>query len=58
MTEGYENENEGMVSLLQLDEEERWHLRFFDCGTINFMIPVESLKELDFSKTSLYLHSS
>ena len=58
MTEGYENENEGMVSLLQLDEEERWHLRFFDCGTINFMIPVESLKQRDFSKVSLYLHSS
>ena len=26
MTEGYEDENEGMMSLLQLDEEERWGL--------------------------------
>lgn len=25
-TEGYEDENEGMMSLLQLDEEERWGL--------------------------------
>ena len=58
MTEGYENENEGMISLLQLDEDDRWQLRFFDCGTINFMIPVESLKLRDFSKVSLYLHSS
>ena len=58
MTEGYENENEGMVSLLQLDEDDRCHLRFFDCGTINFMMPIESLKKRDFSKASLYLHSS
>lgn len=57
MTEGYENENEGMLSLLQVDEDERWHLRFFDCGTINFMIPIESLKQRDFSQASLCLHS-
>lgn len=58
MTEGYENENEGLISLLQVDEDDRWQLRFFDCGCINFMIPTESLKERDFSKTTLYLHSS
>ena len=33
MTEGYENENEGLMSLLQLDEEEkeliRWRFTFF-----------------------------
>lgn len=57
MTEGYENENEGLMSLLQLDEEERWDLRFFDCGTVNFMVPVERQND-DFSDASVYLHSS
>lgn len=57
MTEGYENENEGLMSLLQLDEEERWGLCFFDCGTVNFMIPVERQSD-DFSNISFCLHSS
>ena len=56
MTEGYENENEGLFSLLQLDEEERWGLRFFDCGTINFMLPIGH-KRGDFLDVKLYLHS-
>lgn len=57
MTEGYENENEGLISLLQMDEEERWGLRFFDCGTVNFMIPTERTND-DFSNVSFCLHSS
>lgn len=57
MTEGYENENEGLMSLLQLDEEERWGLRFFDCGTVNFMVPAERTND-DFSNVSFCLHSS
>ena len=57
MTEGYENENEGLMSLLQMDEEERWGLRFFDCGTVNFMIPTKRTNE-DFSNVSFCLHSS
>ena len=57
MTEGYEHENEGLMSLLQMDEEERWGLRFFDCGTVNFMIPTERLND-DFSNISFCLHSS
>jgi len=58
MTEGYENENEGLVSLLQLDEEERWMMRFFDSGTINFMMPLEALLRRDFDECILVLHSS
>lgn len=58
MTEGYENENEGMLSLLQLDEEERWAMRFFDSGTINFMMPLEGMLKQDYSQCSLVLHSS
>ena len=57
MTEGYENENEGLMSLLQMDEEERWGLRFFDCGTVNFMVPAER-KNDDFSNVSFCLHTS
>ncbi len=57
MTEGYENENEGLISLLQMDEEERWGLRFFDCGTVNFMVPTERTND-DFSNVSFCLHSS
>ena len=57
MTEGYENENEGLMSLLQMDEEERWGLSFFDCGTVNFMIPTERTND-DFSNISFCLHSS
>ena len=57
MTEGYENENEDLMSLLQLDEEERWGLRFFDCGTVNFMLPAEPQIN-DFSNVSFCLHSS
>ena len=57
LTEGYENENEGFMSLLQMDEEERWGLRFFDCGTVNFMIPTERTND-DFSNVSFCLHSS
>lgn len=58
MTEGYENENVGMVSLLQLDEEDRWVMRFFDSGTINFMMPLEAMLQRDYSQCSLFLHSS
>ncbi len=57
MTEGWENENEGMLSLLQIEEEDRWHLRFFDCGMVNFMIPSEAMQQQDFSKVSVCLHS-
>ena len=57
MTEGYENENEGLMSLLQMDEEERWGLRFFDCGTVNFMVPLDRQND-DFSNVSFCLQSS
>ena len=56
MTEGYENENEGLFSLLQLDEEEIWGLRFFDSGTVNFMLSTDCAND-DFSNVSLVLHS-
>ncbi len=31
------------ISLLQIDEDDRWGLRFFDCGMYYFLIPREAL---------------
>lgn len=45
------------ISLLQLDEEERWGLRFYDCGMLNFLIPKKALRERRFDSTRLYFHS-
>lgn len=47
----------GDISLLQLDEEERWGLRFYDCGMLNFLIPKKALRERRFDSTRLYFHS-
>lgn len=58
MTEGYEDEdNSRQVSLLQVDEEERWGLRFFDCGLINFVIDRNDLRSLRFERVRLCLHT-
>lgn len=58
MSEGYENEFEGMVSLLQIDSEEKWGLRFFDCGIVNFMIKKADLLSLSFEKANLHLYTT
>ena len=50
-------ENPGLLSLLQVDENDRWGLRFFDCGTLNFLIEKSRLLNKDFDSTSLYCHS-
>ena len=44
------------MSLLQIDEDERWHLRFYDCGMINFIILKEDLAAKRFDKVRLYCH--
>ena len=46
----------GYMSLLQIDEDERWHLRFYDCGMINFIILKEDLAAKRFDKVRLYCH--
>ncbi len=51
------DETPGDVSLLQLDEEERWGLRFYDCGMLNFLISKSALRERRFDSTRLYFHS-
>lgn len=37
--------NPGYVQLLQIDEDDRWGLRFHDCGTYYFLIPAQDLKD-------------
>lgn len=38
----------GFISLLQVDEDDRWGLRFFDCGTMYLLITPESLRQRRF----------
>ena len=45
------------LSLLQIDEDDDWDLRFYDSGMINFIIDSESLLKKDFSKCKFYFHS-
>lgn len=46
----------GYVSLLQMDEDDRWNLRFYDCGMMNFLISREDLAARRFDNVKLYVH--
>lgn len=48
----------GMISLLQIDENDSWGLRFFDCGMLNFMITPEDLATRRWQHVKAYLHSA
>ena len=48
----------GYVSLLQIDENDEWGLRFFDCGMLNFMIKPEDLAARRFDHVRAYLYSA
>lgn len=50
-------EASGMISLLQIDEDDNWGLRLYDMGNLNFLISPEALAAADFSKVKLYFHS-
>ena len=50
-------EYEGYLNLLQIDEEDRWQLRLYDCGMINFLITPDDLKQKRFDKTIVHLES-
>jgi len=47
----------GLLSLLQVDEDDDSDLRFFDCGMLNFLISPEDLQARRFSRVRCYLHS-
>lgn len=46
----------GYISLLQIDEDDRWGLRFYDCGMLNFLISQEDLAARRFDRVRVYLH--
>ena len=48
----------GMLSLLQIDENDDWGLRFLDSGMLNFMIAPEDLAARRFSAVRAVLHSA
>ena len=46
-----------MISLLQIDEDDRWNLTFHDSGMLNFLIKPEQLLARQWEQTACYLHS-
>lgn len=48
----------GMLSLLQIDENDDWGLRFFDSGMLNFMISPDDLAARRFAAVRAWLHSA
>lgn len=50
-------ENPARLSLLQIDESDRWNLTFHDCGTLNFLIRPDDLRNQRWDKTTCYLFS-
>lgn len=47
----------GMISLLQIDENDDWGLRFFDSGMLNFLISKKNLASRRWQETRCYMHS-
>lgn len=47
----------GMISLLQVEEEDRWGLTFHDCGVLNFLITPEALKAGRWEEVRAHLFS-
>lgn len=45
------------ISLLQIDEQERWGLRLYDCGMLCFLITPEELRQGAWDQVRLYFHS-
>ena len=47
----------GRLSLLQVDESDRWGLSFHDCGMLDFLIRLDDLRARRWDKTECYLFS-
>ena len=45
------------ISLLQIDENDDWDLRFYDCGMLCFLITPDDLKNRRWNQVKCYLHS-
>ena len=52
------SEMPGMISLLQIDGNDDWDLRFFDCGMLSFLISPEDLAARRWNQVKVYLHSA
>ncbi len=46
-----------MISLLQIDESDRWRLTFHDSGMLNFLISPDDLAQRRWERVVCYLHS-
>ena len=46
-----------LISLLQIDESDRWNLRFYDCGMLNFLISSDDLRNRRWDKVKCHLFS-
>ena len=46
-----------MISLLQIDEDDRWNLLFHDCGMLSFLMNREHLQTRNWEETQCYLYS-
>lgn len=55
--EDVRQEMTGWLSLLQVDESDRWGLTFHDSGTLNFLITPEDLRQRRWDRTTCYLFS-
>lgn len=47
----------GMLSLLQVDEDDRWGLRFHDCGMLHILISPDDLRQRRWDKARCHLFS-
>ena len=47
----------GRMSLLQIDEDDRWNLIFHDCGMLNFLITPDNLRNRRWDKVECHLFS-
>ena len=45
------------ISLLQIDELDRWNLRLCDCGMLNFLIKPSELKRQEWGKCKFHFYS-
>ena len=47
-----QSQHSGDICLLQVDENDRWGLRFYDCGMYYIFIPARNLSRRRFDKTT------
>ncbi len=51
-----DSDSEGYMSLLQIDEDDRWQLRFFDSGMLNFQIKYANLRLHRYDRSFAFMY--